>query len=149
MALGLKKNRELLRELNVGERAHLDSPPSRGERAFESYYVKPHGNDAPVDQAQLAGSGEGQVDDAAVDVRPAIVHDHFDGLSRLEVGDPDERAERKAAMGGGLPLRVHDLAARRRPAGFLDPVPRREAVFRRRRGPGSDWRPAAGAVGAE
>src|SRR3972149_7768284 len=103
MALDLEKHRELLGELNVGDRAHLDSPPSRGERAFESKYVKPHGNDTPVDQAQLAGSGEGQVDDAAVDVRPAIVHDHFDGLSGLEVGDPDERAGREVAEGGGPP----------------------------------------------
>ena len=86
-AFGLNAVGELGGGGDVGEGAELDAPASCGEWAFEADDFDADSGDALFDDAEVAGGGEGEIDDAPVDEGAAIVDDDLDGLAGVEVGD--------------------------------------------------------------
>ncbi len=70
---------------------------------------------AVADQVELPGRRVGQVDDAVVQERAAVVHAQHDGLARLRTGNADIGGNRQRRVGGGHAEHVVGLAA----GGFL------------------------------
>ena len=75
--------------------------------------------------AERVGSGLGQVDDAPLNVRAAIVHFDDDGSSRVEVGHFDLRPEGQGFVSGGQSGGVEGVAARGEVSLEAGPVPAR------------------------
>src|SRR5262249_27440190 len=71
-------------------------------------------------EAERARAGWRQVDDAALDVRAAVVDAHHDRLAGLLVRDLHHGAERQRLVRGGQPARIGPFAI----GGFLSRVDR-------------------------
>jgi len=76
--------------------------------------VKPFDSDPndtfPFD-AEFAGGSRRKIDNAACDMRSAIIDSNFGRAAILEVGDSDDGSEREAAMGSGHGQQIERLAA--------------------------------------
>src|SRR5947208_12230486 len=91
--------------------------------------LQPHERGPGTDHLNRLGRGVGQVNDAALDERAAVVDAHLHTLAVRKVVHPHPDAEGKRAVRGGQVVHVVGLAARRRPPVKGMAVPGREALF--------------------
>ena len=82
-----------------------------------------HGDDARLGRTERPRRGQGEVDDAARDERPAVVHPHPDAPAGLPVGDDDRRPERQRLVRRGHRVHVVALAVGRSPPVKVGTVP--------------------------
>ena len=57
--------------------------------------------DAFIDHVELFGCAEGEVEDASVNERPAVIYFDDDGFAVAQMGDADDCAEGQFAVCGG------------------------------------------------
>src|SRR5947208_7875247 len=131
--LGLKPGFERLGVAPVLEGADLHGVDARsrgGARECAGVQnLQPHERGPGTDHLNGLGRGVGEVDDAALDKRAAVVDAHLHALAVLKVVYAHPDAEGKRAVRGGQVVHVVGLAARRRPPVKRMTVPGREALF--------------------
>ena len=96
-------------------------------------HLEAHRRRAGTDHVELPRRRVGEIDDAVVDERPAVVDAHHHRARVGQIGHPHARPMRQRLVRGGHRVLVVDLAARRRPAVKPRPVPRGDAGLRRAR----------------
>jgi hypothetical protein len=100
------------------ERAYNNAPGQASVEPMQRHVSRARGG-----QAERLGRALGEIDDAAMGERPAIVHTNDDRAPVLLVHDPKPRPERQGAMSRRHVQGVEPLPACRLPAVEAGPVP--------------------------
>lgn len=85
----------------------------RAESQKQLFDDRRHFYHAPIDHLQSFGCGEREVEDAAFSKWPSVIDDDDDAPLGTRIGNPQSRAEWKAAVRSGKSLRIIPLATGR------------------------------------
>lgn len=73
--------------------------------------LHPHRRETLIDKTQLRRGGLAEIDNPAVNERPAVIDPHQNAVASLKIRHPGQRAQREVAMGRGQGVLVKSLAA--------------------------------------